>query len=63
MSIEIGNNWPVMAIISPKGNTLQKESIANLPSQNPQDSVIPVNRIEPESNTFWEKGTFIDIYI
>lgn len=63
MTIEIGNNWPVMAVIPPKGNYPQKESTANFPLQNPEDSAIPVNRIEHESNTFWEKGTFLDIYV
>ena len=63
MTIEISNNWPVMAILPPKGIAPHKESTANLPSRNPEDSVILVNRKEPESNSFWEKGTFIDIYI
>ncbi len=63
MTIEISNNWPVMTIISPKGNALQKDSTAYLPSQNPEDTVILVNSKEPESNAFWEKGTFLDIYV
>jgi len=63
MSIEIDNNFPLMAISLPKLNTLQKESTSDLPSKNSQNSVILNNMIEPEPNNFWEKGTFIDLYI
>jgi len=63
MSIEIDNNFPLMAIPIPKANALQKESTSYLPSKKPQDSIILDNMIEPEPNNFWEKGTFIDLYI
>ena len=63
MSIEIDNNFPLMAISLPKLNTLQKKSTSDLPSKNSQNSVILNNMIEPEPNNFWEKGTFIDLYI
>jgi len=63
MSIEIDNAFPLMAIALPKVNTLQKESIPDLPSKNPHDSIILDNMIEPEPNNFWEKGTFVDLYI
>ena len=63
MSIEIDNTFPLMPIDLSKVNTLQKESTSNLPSKNPQHSVPLNNMIEPEPNTFWEKGTFIDLYI
>jgi hypothetical protein len=52
-----------MAIVPLKDISLQKNLSANLPSQNPRDFVILDNPIELESDTFWEKGTFIDIYI
>jgi len=63
MSIEIDNNFPLMPIALPKVNSLQKESTSDFPSKNPQDSIILDNMIEPEPNNFWEKGTFIDLYI
>ena len=63
MAIEIGNNWPVMAITLPKENPLQKKSTTDLSSQNSRDSVILDDRTGPESNAFLEKGTFIDFYI
>ena len=63
MSIEIDNTFPLMRIALSKVNTLQKESTSNLPSKNPQNSVVLNNMIEPEPNTFWEKGTFVDLYI
>ena len=63
MKIEIGNNWPLMVMAVPKEKALQKESTAHLATQDPRDSVILDHRIERESNTFYEKGTFIDFYI
>jgi len=63
MAIEIGSNWPVVAVTLPKENPLQKKSTPDLSSRDSRDSVVLDNRIEPESNTFWEKGTFIDFYI
>jgi len=63
MAIEIGNNWPVMAITLPKENPLQRKSTTDLSFQNSRDSVILDDRTGPESDGFWEKGTFIDFYI
>ena len=63
MSIEIDNAFPLMPIALPKVNTPQKEYTSGLPSKNPQDSIVLDNMIEPEPNNFWEKGTFVDLYI
>ena len=63
MSIEIDNNFPVMAIPIPKANALHKEYTSSLPPKNPQNSIILDNMIEPEPKTFWEKGMFIDLFI
>jgi hypothetical protein len=63
MPIEIGTNWPLMAITPPKENALQKETHVNVPANNPKASVILDKGTELESNTFWEKGTFLDFYI
>jgi hypothetical protein len=61
MALEIGNNWPVTAVTFPKEITLQAKSAANLPAE----SIEPRNQVEtvePDPNTPWEKGMFIDIY-
>ncbi|UCG67028.1 MAG: hypothetical protein JSW12_08590 [Deltaproteobacteria bacterium] len=63
MAIEIGNNWPLMPITPSKQNTLQERLATGPPSQDSQDSVMRAERIEPETTTFWEKGTFVDVYI
>ena len=63
MTIEVSNNLPLTAIVPLRNISLQKNSSANLPSQNPRDFVILDNPIELESDTFREKGRFIDIYI
>lgn len=63
MSIEIDNIFPLLPIALPMVNTLQKDSTSDLPSKNPQNSAILNNMIEPEPNTYWEKGIFIDLYV
>ena len=63
MSIEVVNNWPLSVIVPPKDTAIQKNSIADLPSQNSQDFAASDNPVELESDSFWEKGTFVDIYI
>jgi len=63
MTIEVGNNWPLIVATPPGEKALQKESAPHLPSQNLQKPVVLDNGIELESDAFWEKGAFIDIYI
>ena len=63
MSIEIDNTFPLTPIALPKVNALQKESTSYLPSKNSQDSIILDTMIEHEHCAFWEKGTFLDIYV
>jgi hypothetical protein len=61
MAAEISSNWPITAVTFPKENTLQAKPGTNA-------EILPIqlrNRvetIEPDSNTTWEKGMFIDIY-
>jgi len=63
MTIDIVHSWPLMAIPTPGEKAVQEKSAADPPSQHVMDSTIHVTRIESESTTFWEKGTFIDFYI
>ena len=63
MTIEIAHTWPLTAIPTPGEKAVQEKSAANPPSQYVMGSTIHVTRIESESTTFWEKGTFIDLYM
>jgi hypothetical protein len=63
MTIDIAHSWPLMAIPTPREKAVQEKPAADPPSQHVVDSTIHVTRIESESTTFWEKGTFIDFYI
>ncbi len=63
MALEISNSWPLIPIKPARECTLQEKPAPKPPSQASPDTTIHVKRIESESNTFWEKGTFIDIYI
>jgi hypothetical protein len=61
MALEIGNNWPVTAVTFPKENTLQAKPGAK-PAALPIQPRNQIETMEPDSNTLWEKGMFIDIY-
>jgi hypothetical protein len=61
MTLEIGNNWPLAAITFPKETTLQAKSLTN-PAALLIQPRNQVETMEPDSNTPWEKGMFIDIY-
>ena len=61
MALEIGNNWPVAAVTFPKENTLQAKSGTN-PAALPIQPRNQVQTMEPDPDTPWEKGMFIDIY-
>ena len=63
MATEVGSIWPLTVIVPPKDTALEKKLIADLPSQNPRDSVVLDNPVVIESDESWEKGTFVDIYI
>ena len=62
MSAEIRDYLPLIVIPPSQENCLQNKVHTPMPSLDLQDSVLPGNMLEPESNTLWEKGTFIDIY-
>ena len=61
MSLEISDNWPVTAVSFPKETTLQAKSYTN-PAALPIQPTKQIEAMEPDSNTPWEKGMFIDIY-
>ena len=63
MAIEIGNNWAIIPLSPAKENVLQEKLAARPPSQDSQDPVMRAERIESETTTFWEKGTFVDLYV
>ena len=63
MTVDIINNWPLMVIPSAGDNTLQKEASLHFLSQNRRKPLIMDIKTERSLDTFWEKGTLIDIYI
>jgi len=63
MNIEVANNWPLVLVPLPREKALQNEFIAPISSQNHTNTTIFNNVSEIESNEFWAKGSFIDIYI
>jgi len=63
MGIEIGKNWPLTVVNVSEGSALQNKSVTDLVSQPSQDSAILDIKAELEPAPFWEKGTFIDIYV
>ena len=63
MNIEVANNWPLMLVPLPREKVLQNDFTAPISPQNHPNSIIFHNVSEIESNEFWAKGSFIDIYI
>ncbi len=63
MTTEIGNIYPLIVVSQSGEKALQNVSTPCLPSQNSQEHVVLNNRLELESDTLWEKGMFVDVYI
>jgi len=63
MNIEVANNWPLVLVSLPREKALQNEFIAPISPQNHPNLTILNNVSEIESNGFWAKGSFIDVYI
>jgi hypothetical protein len=63
MNIDVVNNWPLVLVPWPGENVLQNDSTTPISSQNHTNPKILNNVSEIESNEFWAKGSFIDIYI
>ena len=63
MTNEIGNIYPLIVVSQEGKKAIQKVASPHLPYQNPQKQAALDNRIELESDTFGEKGMFVDIYI
>jgi hypothetical protein len=63
MTVDIINNWPLMVIPPVADKALQKEASLYFLSQHRQKPIITDTKTERNSDTFREKGAFIDIYI
>lgn len=63
MNIEVTNNWPLVLAPLPKEKTIQNEPTASISTVNHTNPAILNNVSEIETNEFWEKGSFLDIYI
>jgi len=63
MNIEVANNWPLALVPLPREKVLQSDFTAPISPQNHPNPTIFNNVSVIESNEFWAKGSFIDIYI
>lgn len=63
MNIEVANNWPLVRVPLPREKVLQNDFTTPISPQNHPSSTIFNIVSEIESNEFWAKGSFIDIYI
>lgn len=63
MNIDVVNNWPLVLVTLPREKVLQNDFTTPISSQNHTNPTILNNVSEIESNEFWAKGLFIDIYI
>jgi hypothetical protein len=63
MNIDAVTNWPLVLVPWPREKVLQNDFTTPISSQNHTNPTILNNVSEIESNEFWAKGSFIDIYI
>jgi len=63
MNIDVVNNWPLVLVPWRREKVLQNDFTTPISSQNHTNPTILNNVSEIESNEFWAKGSFIDIYI
>jgi hypothetical protein len=63
MNIDVVNNWPLVLVPWPREKVLQNDFMAPISSQNHTNHTMLNNVSEIESNEFWAKGSFVDIYI
>jgi len=63
MNIDVVYNWPLVLAPWPREKVLQNDFTTPISSQNHKNPKILNNVSEIESNEFWAKGSFIDIYI
>ncbi len=62
MTIEIRDNWSLSVLPLPREKVPAKAAAANLPSQDSHETIVQVNSIGPESDSYPEPGSVIDIY-
>ena len=63
MNIDVVNNWPLVLVPRPREKVLQNDVTIPISDQNHTNPTILNNVSEIESNEFWAKGSFINIYI
>ena len=63
MTIEIRDNLSLSVLPLPREKLPAKAQGTNLPSSEPPDPVVEVKRVGPESESYTEPGSVIDIYI
>jgi hypothetical protein len=63
MNIDVVNNWPLVLVPRPREKVLQNDFTIPISDQNHTNPTILNNVSEIESNEFWAKGSFINIYI
>ena len=62
MTIEIRDNWSLSVLPLPKETMPAKAQGAKLPSSVSREPIIEVKRVGPESESYTEPGSVIDIY-
>lgn len=62
MTIEIRDNWSLSVLPMPREKIPAKTPAATLLPQDSHEPVVQVNRVGPESDSYSEPGSVIDIY-
>ena len=63
MTIEIRDNCSLLVFPLPREKVPAKIHTADLPSRGLHEPVIQLRRVDPESDSYPEPGSLVDIYI
>ncbi len=62
MTIEIRDNWSLSVLPLPSEKMPAKATATNVSTQNSRETIVQVKSIGPESDSYSEPGSVIDIY-
>jgi hypothetical protein len=63
MTIEIQDNWSLSVLPLAREKIPAKSSATNVSTQDSRETIVQVNNIGPESDSYSEPGSVIDIYV
>ena len=63
MTMEIRDNWSLSVLPLPREKMPAKTPTTNVSTQDSRETIVQVKSIGPESDTYSEPGSVIDIFV